>query len=129
MTTLHRILHVDDEEYIRELVHIALTELSTLEVDGYGGAAELMANPPHVLPDLLLLDVMMPEIGGPALLATLQEQADFASIPVIFMTAESRNTETEKLFTQNVIGVLSKPINLTTLENDIQALWASAQAT
>lgn len=127
MKTLHRILHVDDEDYIRELVQIALTELSTLEVDSYGSAAELLNQPPNILPDILLLDVMMPDTSGPALLSALQEKTEFASIPAIFMTAESREDETQKLFSKNVIGVLAKPIDITSLANDINALWASAE--
>lgn len=125
MKSLQHIVCVDDEEYIRDLVLIALED--DFRVNTFSSGLALMQAPPESLPDLLLLDVVMPVMDGPATLQALRRHAEFTNIPAIFMTAETRPENVQMLLNAGAIGVLSKPIDITTLGDDIQVLWAKAQ--
>jgi len=60
-------------------------------------------------PDLILLDIFMPEIGGFEVMKLLQENKDWCKIPVIFLTAD-RKTETEsKCFQMGAHDFITKP--------------------
>lgn len=125
MKALQRIIYIDDEEYIRELVQIALED--DFQINVFNGGVELLQALPVALPDLLLLDVVMPSMDGISTLQTLRQQADFTAIPAIFMTAETRPEKVQQLLDAGAIGVLSKPIDITTLADEIQALWNKSQ--
>jgi len=85
MTTI-RILHVDDEPDIREVVELSLGLDPGFVLQSCGSGKEALAVAAEWQPDFILLDVMMPVMDGPATLVQLQENARTASIPVIFMT-------------------------------------------
>jgi CheY-like chemotaxis protein len=63
------------------------------------------------LPDLILIDVMMPEMDGPATLAELRRTPDTATIPVVFMTARVQPSEVRHLKELGAIGVIAKPFD------------------
>ncbi len=125
MKALQRIIYVDDEDYIRELVQLALED--DFQINAFGGGAQLLQALPVELPDLLLLDVVMPVMDGPTTLQTLRQQPDFSAIPAIFMTGETRLEKVQMLLDTGAIGVLAKPVDITTLADEIRALWAKAQ--
>lgn len=125
MKALQRIIYVDDEDYIRELVQLALED--DFQINAFGGGTELLQALPMELPDLLLLDVVMPVMDGPTILQTLRQQPDFSAIPAIFMTGETRPEKVQMLLDTGAIGVLAKPVDITTLADEIRALWAKAQ--
>ena len=75
MNTL-RILHVDDEPDIREVVEASLMLDPDFFVRSCGSGEEAVAMAPHWRPDLILCDVMMPVMDGPATLARLRESPE-----------------------------------------------------
>src|ERR1700682_3100915 len=114
MTTL-RILHVDDEPDIREVVEISLgldPDLAT-RVCGSGEEARVAAI--DWQPDIILCDVMMPVMDGPATLMRLRENALTANIPVIFMTARAQTRELDRFRSLGALGVIPKPFDPMTL--------------
>jgi two-component system OmpR family response regulator len=88
--TAIRVLHVDDEPDIREVVELSLRLDSVFATKSCGSGEDALAVAVEWRPDIILLDVMMPVMGGPATLIQLRESARTASIPVIFMTARAR---------------------------------------
>ncbi len=62
------------------------------------------------LPDLILLDVMMPEMDGHAVLARLREDARTRAIPVVFVTALSDEVNEEQGFALGAVDYIGKPI-------------------
>ena len=85
-----RILHVDDEPDICEVVELSLRLDATFATRNCGSGKEALTVAAEWQPDIILLDVMMPVLDGPATLVQLQNNARTASIPVIFMTARAQ---------------------------------------
>ncbi|WP_426039895.1 response regulator [Brevundimonas sp. DC300-4] len=122
------VLHVEDDESIR-----ALTELIfSLAGDGIvrtaaSGEEALAALESGYKPDVILLDVMMPGLDGPTVLALLREMPLHSSTPVIFMTARAHARQRDRLLSLGAIGVITKPFDPTTLADDIRAYLAGAR--
>jgi CheY-like chemotaxis protein/HPt (histidine-containing phosphotransfer) domain-containing protein len=120
MTTL-RVLHVDDEPDIREVVDISLGLDPKFETRGCGSGHEAIAVAMDWPPDIILLDVMMPGMDGPATLARLRENAKTASIPVVFMTARAQTRELDLFRSLGAAGVIPKPFDPMTLAASVRA--------
>lgn len=82
--------------------------------------AETLETAPSWQPDLILLDVMMPDMDGPTVFAHLQEQADTKDIPVIFITARTQPHEVGRFLALGARGVLSKPFDPMTLSAQVR---------
>jgi CheY-like chemotaxis protein len=113
-----RILYVDDEADIREVAQMALELDPDLEVRACGSGAEAIRLVPDWAPDLVLLDVMMPGMDGPATLRALREQGSEA--PVVFITARTQAAEREALITAGALGVVAKPFDPMTLAASVR---------
>ncbi|HEY6254398.1 MAG TPA: response regulator [Xanthobacteraceae bacterium] len=110
-----RILHVDDEPDIREVVDMSLGLNADFEVRGCGSGAEAIAAAAEWSPFLIMLDVMMPGMDGPTTLAQLRKNPRTADIPVLFMTARAQAREVEQFIALGAQGVISKPFDPMTL--------------
>jgi signal transduction histidine kinase len=110
-----RILHVDDEPDIREVVEISLGLDSDFVTRNAGSGKEALLVAAEWRPDLILLDVMMPEMDGPATLVQLRADKRTADIPVVFMTARAQAREIELLNSLGAMGVIDKPFDPMTL--------------
>jgi CheY-like chemotaxis protein/HPt (histidine-containing phosphotransfer) domain-containing protein len=106
-----RILHVDDEPDIREVVELSLGLDSAFVTRSCGSGKEALAVAAEWLPDIILLDVMMPVMDGPATLAQLRGNARTSSIPVIFMTARAQAREVDRFRSLGAVGVIPKPFD------------------
>jgi CheY-like chemotaxis protein len=110
-----RILHVDDDSDIREVVGISLGLGTRLAVRSCASGGEAIAATAKWSPDLILLDVMMPDMDGPMTLARLSECPHTATIPVVFMTARAQAGELHRFLQLGALGVISKPFDPMTL--------------
>src|SRR5580658_10118493 len=90
---LQRILYIDDEEDIREIAAMALELDGGIAVTAVGSGREALARVAELRPDLILIDVMMPEMDGPATLAALRRLPDQAATPIVFITAKAQTSE------------------------------------
>ena len=73
-------------------------------------------------PDLLLLDMMMPGMDGPATLKAIRERPALADLPAMFFTARSRPEDCAALEALGAIGVIPKPFNPMTLAAEVRKL-------
>jgi len=105
----YRILHVDDDPLMRDVVELALGFGSEFVVMSCASGEEALAAVPGWAPDLIILDVLMPDMDGPAVLARLRENRDWAKIPVIFITARTPAAERERLLSLGAVAVIAKP--------------------
>ncbi len=121
MTDKLRLLYVDDEDDIRDLVEMALEDDFELRLCASGAAA--VALMPQYRPDLLLLDVMMPWMDGPATLKQLRELPGGQDIPAIFVTAKVQPQELERFKALGAIGVIAKPFDPMTLADQVRVFW------
>ena len=118
--TAFRVLHVDDEPDIREVVEISLALDSDFETRGCGSGREALAVAVDWQPNLILLDVMMPVMDGPATLAQLRDNAQTAKIPVVFITARAQTKELDLFRSLGAAGVIHKPFDPMTLAASVR---------
>lgn len=120
---LRRILYVDDEPDIREIVHMALGLVPTLVVDTADSGSRALESMRSRRPDLVLLDVMMPNMDGPTTLQQMRVSAELQSIPVIFMTAKAMPQEVARFRTLGAAAVIAKPFDPMLLAEQVFAIW------
>jgi CheY-like chemotaxis protein len=120
MTAL-RVLHVDDEPDIREVVEISLGLDPECSTRSCASGQEALGVAAEWAPDIILLDVMMPVMDGTATLANLRENPLTAGIPVVFMTARAQSRELDLFRSLGAVGVIPKPFDPMTLAASVRA--------
>ena len=123
-----RILLVDDEDDIREVATISMQVVGGWEVRGARSGGEAIAIAIDEQPDAILLDVMMPDLDGPATFRRLQDDPRTRDIPVILLTAKAQAGDRRSFEELGVTGVLSKPFDPMLLPGEVAALLAAAPA-
>lgn len=114
-----RILVIDDEEDIREVAQLSLEMVGGWEVITAGSGSEGIAKAEAEQPDAILLDVMMPDMDGPATFAKMQLSKAIQQIPVILLTAKVQATDQRRFAELGVAGVIAKPFDPMNLANQV----------
>jgi len=120
---LKRVLYVEDEPDIQKVAKLALETVGNLEVLICSSGAEAIEKAAPYEPDLLLLDVMMPGMDGPATLAALRAIDSLADVPAVFLTAKVMPSEMEEFKEMGAIDVIAKPFDPMTLADQVRAAW------
>ena len=115
-----KILIVDDEADIRRIARLGLAKVGKMDVVEAAGGLEGIERAEAELPDVILLDVMMPQLDGPSTLARLRQNPATAAIPVLFLTAKVMPAEVERLRGLGAVGVLAKPFDPMTLASQVR---------
>lgn len=106
-----RILVVDDQPSIRGVLEVALTEAGADVWTAANGPSALQSLE-HQLPDLLLLDLVMPGMNGWAVIDALRQSHRTASIPVILETSAEDFASFDRARKEGVAAFISKPFRL-----------------
>jgi|TARA_B110000908_G_scaffold129166_1_gene151742 CheY-like chemotaxis protein len=120
------ILHVDNEQDTLEIVKLALEFIGGLEVIQCDSGTQALEVAKEYVPDLLLLDVMMPEIDGIETLRWLREIPTFEHTPVIFLTAKVMPEDQKMLLECGAVSIIQKPFDSMTIASDIVEIWNKA---
>jgi len=120
---LQRIMIIEDEPDIQMVAQLALEAVGGFHVTISGSGSEALATAPAFAPDLILLDVMMPDMDGPSTLAALRQTPPTAHIPVIFMTAKVQPHEVQQYKALGAWDVIPKPFDPMSLSSTVQAIW------
>ncbi|MBR9843741.1 MAG: response regulator [Rhodobacteraceae bacterium] len=128
MPDLKRVVHIDDEPDIREIVRMSLALVGGLEVEQYPSGEEALNHIAEAAPQLILLDVMMPNMDGEETYRRIREIDGFADIPIVFMTAKASNADLQKLRDLGAFDVLIKPFDPMSLAEQVKALYREAVA-
>lgn len=115
------ILYVDDEPDLREVAVMALELDTEIAVRDCSSGAEALALLQSWRPDLVLLDVMMPVMDGPATHAAILERFG-EGLPVVYITARAQESEQERLKGLGAIGVIAKPFDPMLLAEQVRTL-------
>ena len=126
MTKLKRILYIEDETDLQWLVKHILETVGGFEVLVCSSGAEGLAQIEDFAPDLVLLDVMMPEMDGFSVLRALRAKPDRAAVPVVFLTA--RTPEGGEYLELGARGVIAKPFEPNSLVEQVRAYAGDALA-
>jgi len=121
----HSVLVVDDEPNIRRLVQVHLEAAGYRVTTAADGRAALEQFG-RVRPDLVLLDVMMPEMDGLEVLRHLKAHPESAGVPVVLLTARSGNDDIRRGWQQGTDFYLPKPFNPAELRELVRQLLATA---
>ena len=116
MAEVSRILVVDDDPDIREVLRLLLSESYIVSEDGLAAVTYLKENPDT---DLIVLDVMMPGMDGIETCARLRE---FSTAPVLFLTAKSAERDRVSAYESGGDDFLSKPFSQAELLAKISSL-------
>jgi CheY-like chemotaxis protein len=119
-----KVLLVDDEPDIRRIAHLSLHRVGKMQVVMAASGAEALDLAARELPDVVLLDVMMPELDGPSTFQRLRALPATAGIPVIFMTAKAQKHEVEAFRALGAAGVIPKPFDPMTLAAEVRRIVA-----
>jgi CheY-like chemotaxis protein len=114
---------VEDDPDIRMILEFSLTVVGGFEVCLCPSGESALAQAPTFKPDIVLLDVMMPDLTGPQTLVALRAQPGMKGVPVVFITAKAMPDEVEELLQYGVSGVMVKPFDPVKLPMDLQKYW------
>ncbi|MGB3405039.1 MAG: response regulator [Microcoleaceae cyanobacterium] len=117
-----RVLVIDDEDGVRDIIHITLEVVAGWDVFTATGGKEGIAIAQTQQPDAILLDVMMPEMDGLTTFQHLQADPQTQHIPTIFLTAKARMSEQQQYTHLGAVGVITKPFEATRLIEQLQQL-------
>lgn len=118
------ILLVDDDPSIRELGAAVLSHVAGWEVALAGSGAEALEVARQRRPDLILLDLMMPDMDGYETLRELRSSAATADLPVALLTA-AHDDELDQPATRGV-ALIRKPFDPMTLPEQVRRLITEA---
>jgi CheY-like chemotaxis protein len=116
-------LIVDDDQVSASLLKAAMKEQFEVELETSG--AQAISRASQMLPNVILLDINMPNVDGYEVLRQLKLHPMISAIPIICLTGERGAESRERAFSLGAAGYLLKPINVKTVSKDLQDILAS----
>ncbi|MEL7051460.1 MAG: response regulator [Cyanobacteria bacterium J06588_5] len=104
-----KVLVVDGDSGVREIIQISLETVAGWTVWSAASGRAGIAIAQEKQPDLILLDVMMPEEDGIVIYKKLQAKAKTAVIPTILLTAKAQVSERQSFMELGITGIITKP--------------------
>lgn len=124
MKRLHRVLHVEDVPSIQVVTRIALEKLGGYEVLSCASGQAALDEVQRFAPDLILLDMLLPQMTGLELLDQLSALIDLRHTPVVLLTGQADEVATpEELRRLGVRKLLYKPFNPMQLAAQLEEIW------
>ena len=118
---MRKVYIVEDDENIREIVLYALRS-AEYEALGFETAAEFFAGIEKSLPNLVLLDIMLPGIDGLTVLKRLRSMAQTKTLPVIMLTAKGSEFDKVKGLDMGADDYIAKPFGVMELISRVNAV-------
>jgi CheY-like chemotaxis protein len=120
---LERILYVDDDTDLQKIVQLALERWGGVTVKVCSSGEEALREIADFQPDLMLLDVVMPDMSGPKTLETMQNMPDIPAVPVVFFTSKAGPEHLRHYRRLGAIGVVKKPLDFKKLPHQVKEIW------
>lgn len=114
-----QVLVVDDDDGVRDIIQLSLEATTDWTVFAATSGQEGIAIAKAKTPDLILLDVMMPDEDGIEVFKQLQDNPLTQSIPAILLTAKARISERQEFMKIGVRGIITKPFQAKALKQQI----------
>lgn len=120
---LNRILYVDDDVDIQAITLMVLEAISGFTVEVCSSGAEALAKAVAFNPDLIVLDVMMPQMDGLETFVALKKFPELENTPVVFVTAKVQPQEVQGYLQLGGVAVIAKPFDPMTLSDQLRDIW------
>ncbi len=120
---LKSILYVEDDLHVRTTAKLVLEVLGKFDVRECSSGREALAAARDFVPDLILLDVMMPEIDGLATLEMLRRMPHLTEVPAMFVTSCTSEDDIRRYLQAGAIGIIPKPVIPLSLTGQLNSLW------
>lgn len=120
----HKILVVDDDPYILMSLEF-LMKKSGYEVLVARNGTEALDIIARQIPDLILLDIMMPDVDGYAICERVKKSADWKHIKIVFLSAKTREADIQKGYDLGASLYVSKPFSTKELVKSVKELLES----
>ena len=120
---LERILMVEDDPDIQAVARLSLERIGRFTLRVCPTGLDALAVAPTFKPQLILLDVQLPELDGPQTLARLRLLPALADTPVIFLTAKSQVDEVLAYRKLGAADVITKPFDPRELPGRLRRFW------
>lgn len=124
---MQKIFIAEDDENIRELIGYALKN-SGFETVLFPNGKNVVLEAEKISPDLILLDIMMPEVDGMTVLMNLRENLKTKTIPVIMLTAKSLEMDKVRGLDTGADDYMTKPFSVVELISRVKAVLRRAPA-
>ncbi len=124
-----KILYVDDEPDIRTIVEIAFALDPAIEVRLASSGQDVleMLQQGAWIPDLALIDMLMPGMTGTDVMAALRERGWTANIPIVFVTASAWQKDIDRFVEAGALGIIAKPFDPLTLAETVRSFAEQAK--
>lgn len=116
-----KIYCVEDDEGIRELVIYAL-ENNGFQAEGFEEGTQFLAKVKESIPDLVILDIMLPGENGWKILEILKDDSKLKDIPVIMLTAKSAEYDKVRGLNMGADDYITKPFGVMELISRVRAV-------
>lgn len=117
---------MDDDSDIRRIAALSLERIGKFQVKVAASGEQALEEVRKEMPDLVLLDVSMPGLDGPATLELLRTVPGADRLPVIFFTATSSDAEVKRLVSLGAVGVVPKPFDVADLPRRVRSIAAES---
>ena len=125
---LKKILLVEDDEQIAFMTIMTLEDFGAFKVLHCDNGQDALDCIGTFAPQLVLMDVMMPEMDGPETFRHLRQLPEGRDLPVVFMTARAQTHEQKAYLALGAAGVIVKPFDPMLLADQIRDYWEQAAA-
>lgn len=122
---LSKILYLEDDLHISEIALISLRDISSFDVLHCSSGQDAVDRYDSFAPDLLLFDVMLPDMDGPQTLEAIRSRNDGQSCPVVFMTAKAQTHEQQQYMDLGALSVIVKPFDAMMLGDQLNSIWSA----
>lgn len=123
---LKKILFIDDDPDIHTIIKFCF-ENTSIAVLSAQSAEEGIKKAMELQPDLILLDIMMPEMDGIEMLKAMKLIPHLSTIPVVVLTAKAQKSEVAGYFQYGVLDVIIKPFDPAHLAERLLQIWEKSQ--
>ena len=121
------ILLVDDDQVHLHITKTALKDEYEVFMVKSGKDALEFLNKKQIIPDLILLDIMMPEMDGWVVYENIQNIAELEFTPIIFYSSMDDESTIEKAYELGIFDYITKPCNMTVLQNRVKEILSKAE--
>jgi len=123
-----KVLIIDDEEDTRSICGMSLGLIDGAQVVEASSGSDGLRLAAEERPDVIILDLLMPEMDGTETLRGLRKNPDTAEIPVIFLTTKGMFPEFDGLRSLGALAVICKPFDPVRIGSQIQEILEAAKS-